>query len=170
MSEAAEATATVEAPAEPPEDESIDYEIELNTPFGIVELEFEPRAKKERKDRERKERQAKKAAEKAALKAKREADKALRRGPPVLLILLIIAIVGVGIALAVWLFARPGEEEEDVPEYLLPAVDGAVPQPPQSFIERARTRIREAVRQGRQASRDAQREQQQRYRGMSNGE
>ena len=154
-----------------PESKDLDYEVELNTPFGIVELEFEPRAKKERKDRERREKAERKAAEKAAaLAAKQtanEAAKAQKSGSllrSLVIALVVIALVAGAIALVTWLFARPGEEDEDVPDELRAAAQEAAPQGP---IARIKSRVKDAVRQGRKASREAQREQQQRYREMT---
>ena len=174
--EAPGATAIADAPpadddaAKAKEGEDLDYEIELNTPFGIVELEFEPRAKRDRKERARKERAERKAAERAALKAKQRAEKEARkgRGGSVLLILLVIALIAGAVALAIWLFARPGEEDEEaVPDYLASPLKGSPAEQPKNAFERARARIRDAIHQGRKASRDAQREQEQRFREMT---
>ena len=173
--EASGATAIADAPpadddaTKSKEGEDLDYEIELNTPFGIVELEFEPRAKRDRKQRERKERAERKAAERAALKAKQRAEKEARagRGGSILLMLLIVMLIAGAVALAIWLFARPGEDEEAVPDYLASPLEGTPVEPPKNAFERARARIRDAIHQGRKASRDAQREQEQRFREMT---
>jgi hypothetical protein len=179
MDEERTATGTAEPPspptAEPAEKRHEDgddheYELELNTPFGIVELEFEPRAKKERKDRERREKQQRLIAEREARAAVKKAERPGKRGGPnsLLIILLVLAIVAGAIALAIWLFARPGEEDQDaIPNEMLkePAVE---PPAPAGFVDKLRARLREAVRQGRRASREAQREQQQRFREISN--
>jgi hypothetical protein len=168
------ATAVVEPapqPAEPAKetDDELEYEIELNTPFGIVELEFEPRARRDRKERARKERAERKAAEKAAAKARELAEREAKGRRSLLLPVLIFLIIAAAVAIAVWLFARPGDDDDDLPEYLATPLEGDVGAPPKSLIAGARGRGRDAIRQGRKASRDAQREQEQRYREMTGG-
>ena len=79
--------------------------------------------------------------------------------------LLVIALIAGAVALAIWLFARPGEEDEEaVPDYLASPLKGSPAEQPKNAFERARARIRDAIHQGRKASRDAQREQEQRFR------
>ena len=83
-----------------------------------------------------------------------------------LIILLVFAMIGAIIAIAYWLFARPGEDEGDV----VPPEFAQEPQPAaQGLLGRARGRIHEAVRAGRQASREAQREQREKFEQMSGG-
>jgi hypothetical protein len=163
-----------------------DYEAELQTPFGKLEFEFEPtvvKQEKDRKKREKAEKEAAKAAEKAAAKASKAAktegdtERALqlsgnemtivaKKGGSRLPLLIIVGLIIGAVILAVWLFARPGEEDEMVPEEF--RNEEAVPATgSQTFMEKARRRIREAVRSGRSASREAQEEQQRRFEQMT---
>ena len=158
-----------------------DYGIDFGTPFGKLEFELQPAESKKRKDDEKRA-QAERDAAKAALKAEKDAAKlakkhggeapvVIRRGGSKLVpILLIFAIIAGSIALAIWLFARPGEEEADVvpPEFRNDEAAAAVVQP-QGFIAQAQQRVRDAVRAGRKASREAQKEQEQRFQGMTKG-
>jgi hypothetical protein len=159
--------------------DSDEYEIEFATPFGKIEFELEPTSSKKRKDDEKRAKaerdEAKVAlkAEKAAAKlAKKHGGEAVpvviqRGGSKLLPILLIFAILAAVVVLAIWLFARPGEEEADVvpPEFL--NEEAAAVAPPQGFVAQARQRIHDAVHAGRKASREAQEEQEQRFQGMT---
>lgn len=158
-----------------------EYEVEFETPFGKLEFEFEPKSSKERKDREKREKQeadAAKAADKARKKAAKQALKleqkglaaepVVKRGSSVLPILIIFAIVAAAVIVAIWLFARPGDEDPDkVPEEFL---NDAPPEPepaPQGFVAKAQARVRDAVRAGKQASRETQREQQKKFEDLT---
>jgi hypothetical protein len=156
-------------------DEGVEYEAEFETPFGKIELEFEPRTRKEKKDaarREKAQRDAEQAAARAeaeaARKAARRAERAARtagRGHRLLIVLLVVAIVGAAIAVAWWLFANPEEGEEDlggVPPELREAEERVAAES-QGALARVRARVREAVRAGRHASREAQQREQSRY-------
>ena len=157
-------------------EEELEYEVEFETPFGKIEFELEPTSSKERKDRERRE-QAEREVAKAAAKAAKQAERQLKKrgaehvversgGSKLLPILVVFLLVAAVIALAIWLFARPGEEEKDVvpPEFRT----GDVPaEEPQSFVAQARQRIRQAVRSGRQASREAQAEQERKFQDLT---
>lgn len=176
------------------EADEVEHEIELMTPFGKLELEFEPTSSKQRREQKQKAKEAAEAAKRAAkeqAKALKEQAKALEKGTKsrtkavkeaataaskkkgggkgkIALILLAIALVGGGIAVAYWLFGRKPEEMESIPsEYrsdeYAPATE------PEGFVAKTRHRIRHAVRAGQQASREAQIEQQQRYEGMTQG-
>ena len=153
----------------PDDDDELEYEVELKTPFGIVELEFEPLAKRQRKEKERRERAERKAVERAARKAIRDAARADRRRTLLrtfVIALAVTVIIGTAVAIAYWLFARPDEVEgEQVPvDYAL--TPGAATEP-QGVLQRLRARVREAIRQGRRASSEAQKEQVRRIRGMT---
>lgn len=165
-------------------DDDAEHEIEFLTPFGKIELELEPTAKKqerERKEREKAERQAAKAEAAAAKRAEQEAAEAragarargivVQRGGGVGKLLVILAVFGLiaaAVGVAVWLFARKPEELERVPpEYR--AVELAEEPEPQGFVAKVRHRLRRALREGQRASRDAQIEQQQRYEGLTRG-
>jgi hypothetical protein len=147
------------------DDSDLERELEFVTPFGKLELEFEPTEKKQKKDRERREkteREAAKAAERAQRKLAKQAEKSARGrggGSRLLLILLVIGLIGAAIAIAWWLFARPSEELEQVPEELR-----VQPEPePHGAVARFRDRIRHAVREGQRASAETQREQLRRF-------
>lgn len=153
-----------------------EYELELETPFGKLEFEFEPKSAKQRKDREKKEK-AERAAATNAARAEKKAQKqgfasaaemaaTPRRGSNLLPILLIFGLIVAAAAIAVWLFARPGEDEDQVPQEFLN--EDAVPvAEPQGFVAKARRRIGHAVRAGRQASREAQREQEAKFQDLT---
>jgi hypothetical protein len=152
------------------DDDDLDYEVEFATPFGKLEFEFEPLAKKDKKDRERKAKAERDAAKKALQAAERAAAKGERNGGrgvlgTLMIVFLVLAIIGAMIAIAYWLFARPGEEEDDLvrPEF------AQEPQPAQGLVGRARGRLRDAIRAGRSASREAQREQREKFEQMSHG-
>ena len=167
------------------QDDDIEYEYEFATPFGKLEFEFEPTSAKKRKEQEKREKAAEQAA-KSEAKAKKQADKQTQEmakkgqqfvaaaqpkggGGKLLPILLIFAIVAGGIALAIWLFARPGDDMTDVVPSEFRNDEIAPVAEPQGFVEKARARIRDAVRAGRNASRDAQEEQQRKYEDMARG-
>ncbi|MHB8375450.1 MAG: hypothetical protein ACYDEB_00630 [Dehalococcoidia bacterium] len=161
------------------EAEEVEHELELLTPFGKLDLEFEPTSKKAERDRKKHE----KAEREAAQAAKREAGDAKKRGKgavttvlekrggghgTLLTVLVAIGLIAAAVGVAVWLFARKPEDLASVPpEYRVP---GAEPEPePQGFVAKARRRLTGAVRAGRQASREAQVEQQQRYEDLTRG-
>ncbi len=162
------------------EDDAAEHEVELMTPFGKLELEFEPTAKKEERDRKKRD----KAEREAAKAAKHEAEAAKKRGKvaatttviekrggghgTLLTVLVILGVLAAAVGVAVWLFARKPEELESVPpEYRAP---GGEPEPePQGFVAKARQRLTHAVHAGQQASREAQVEQQQRYEDLTRG-
>lgn len=161
------------------EDEAAEHEVELLTPFGKLELEFEPTPKKEERDRKKRE----KAEREAAKAAKHEAEAAKKRGKAaaatvvekqggghgtLLTVFVVLAVLAAAVGVAVWLFARKPEDLESVPpEYRAP---GGEPEPePQGFVAKARQRIAHAVHAGQQASREAQVEQQQRYEDLTRG-
>ncbi len=160
------------------DEEEFGYDVDFETPFGKIEFALEPSAVKERKDQERREK-AEKDRAKAAAKAAKKAEKLLKKGDStqqiivreggskLVPILLLFVLVAGAVALAIWLFARPGEAEQDA----IPAEfrnDDAQPEPaPQGFVANAKHRIRHAVRAGRQASRDAQSEQERKFQDLT---
>ncbi|MBF6599862.1 MAG: hypothetical protein IVW36_05065 [Dehalococcoidia bacterium] len=166
------------------DDDAAEHEIEFMTPFGKLELELEPTAKKQerdRKKREKAERQAAKAEAEAARRAEQEAAHA-RAGTraqevvvkggggmgKLLVILAVFGLIAAAAGVAVWLFARePAELERVPPEYR--AVELADEPEPQGLMAKVRHRLRRALREGQRASRDAQIEQQQRYEGLTRG-
>jgi hypothetical protein len=158
-------------------EEELEYEVEFETPFGKIEFELEPTLSKERKDRQRREqaeREAAKAAAKAAKHAekqrkKRDAVPAIERGggSKLLPILVVFLLVAAAVALAIWLFARPGEEENDIVPPEFRSDDVAAEPGPQGFAAKARQRIRHAVRAGRQASREVQAEQERKFQDLT---
>ena len=106
------------------DEEEFGYDVDFETPFGKIEFALEPSAVKERKDRERREKADRDAA-KAAARAAKKAEKQLKRGnaeqqiaagrggSKLVPILLVFLLVAGAVALAIWLFARPGDEEPD---------------------------------------------------------
>ncbi len=156
---------------------NIDYEWQFATPFGKVEFDLDPKdlhEEKERRRTEKAERAAAKKAERIAKLAAKEAEKRGIHGPVVIVkrsnlvpALVIFTIVVAAVGIAIWLFARPGEEDEldAVPPELrnANALAGEAEQPSSGIFGR----IKRAVREGKQASRDAQNEQQQRYEELS---
>jgi hypothetical protein len=163
---------THEEPKQKKQNDDLDYEVEFATPFGKLEFEFEPVRKKEKKDRERKEKAEREAAKKALKAAERAAARSAEsneRGGrgifgTLMIIVLVLALIGAVIALAYWLFARPGEEEDDD---AVPPEFAQEPQPAAGLVARIRGRARDALRAGRQASREAQREQREKFEQMS---
>jgi hypothetical protein len=175
------AIAEAPAPGAPPakakhkDDNELEYEWELETPFGKLELELEPRSRKEdkeRRKREKQERDAAKQAGKLAKKAERAARSAAKKGAAsgevvvvrrgnLAPVLVVFAIIVTAIAIAYWLFARPGAEEEDQipPELRTDESLAAAAREPEGIAGR----LRRAIRAGRQASREAQAEQQRRF-------
>jgi hypothetical protein len=148
-------------------DEELEYEWEFETPFGKVELEIEPRERKEEKERKKREKVERDEAKKAARMAKR-AERAAKKAPAageavvarrgsMLPILIVLGLIVAGIVIAIWLFARP-EEEEQVPEQYRNQEAAAA-----STSEGLGARIRRAIRAGRRASREAQEEQQSKF-------
>ena len=147
-------------------DDDLEYEVELATPFGKLEFEFEPLTRKMKKDRERKAKAEREAAKKQAAelvkRAEREASRA--RGGGGASRLMVVGVLAGAVILAYWLFARPEEEDAVPPEF----ASATEPQPAaQGFIGRARARVREAIRAGRRASREAQREQREKFERMT---
>ena len=119
------------------DDDELEYEWELETPFGKIEFELEPAERKEQKERERKEKAEREAAKQAAKLAKKaeQAAKKQAAAPGEMVVvkrsnlvpaLVIFAIVVAGIALAYWLFARPGDEDADVVPEEFRAADAPV--------------------------------------------
>lgn len=168
-------------------EDPIEYEYEFSTPFGKLEFEFEPTDAKERRDALKREKAAAQALKDEA-KAKKKADAQAKKlaakgqqfamaavaqpkggGGKLIPMLVIFGIVAGAIALAIWLFARPGEEADDVvpAEFLnaeaMPAAE------PQGFVAKMRARAREAVHAGRKASREVQAEQQRKFEDMTRG-
>jgi hypothetical protein len=152
------------------DEDDLEYEVEFATPFGKLEFEFEPLDKKAKKDADRKAK-AERAAAKKAMALAKAAERAPKAGgstgggPSRLLVtLLVIGVIGGAIIIAYWLFARPGEEENEV----IPPEFANAPEPvAQGFAARARSRLSEAIRAGRKASRDAQREQREKFERMT---
>ena len=156
---------------------NIDYEWQFATPFGKVEFDLDPKDLHEEKERRRQEKKARAEAKKAERLAKLAAKEAEKRGihVPVVIVkrnnllpaLVIFAIVVTAVGIAIWLFARPGEEDEldAVPPELrnANALAGEAEQPSGGIFGR----IKKAVREGKKASREAQNEQQQRYEELS---
>jgi uncharacterized protein HemX len=164
-------------------DDEPEHEIEFMTPFGKLELEFEPTTKKEerdRKKREKAEREAAKAEAAAAKRAEQEAEDAKKRpsskqvevvaksggAGKLIVILAVLGLIAAAIGVAVWLFARKPEDLERVPpEYRAVELEPE----PEGFVPKMRHRLRHALREGQQASREAQMEQQQRYEDLTQG-
>jgi hypothetical protein len=154
------------------DDGDIEYEVEFATPFGKLEFEFEPLAKKERKDRERKDKAERDAGKKAREAAEKALARAGREGGGGLLsrlfvVVLVLGIIAALIGIAYWLFARPGEEDEvdAVPD----DVAGEPAPARQGFAAKARGRVTDAISAGRGASREAQREQREKFRQAAGG-
>jgi hypothetical protein len=159
-------------------EEDLDYEWEFDTPFGKLEFELEPRKTHEEKERKRQAKAeadaARKAAKKTAKLAKLAAKEAEKRGidGPVVIVkrsnlvpaLVIFTIIAVGVGVAIWLFARPDEIEDEIPAELRKdgAYAAAEPEPSGPM-----GRLKHAIRAGRKASREAQDEQQRRFEEMT---
>ena len=148
--------------------EGQEYEWEFETPFGKVEFEVQPKPLFDRKERQRKEKEEREAAKKARAEKRRLERMGIPEGAEVVIvkrsnwlpILAVFVLVVVAIAVAYWLFARPEEHDDEVPEELrIP--DGVAAVTPQQGIV---GRIKNAVREGRKASKQAQDEQMQRFR------
>jgi hypothetical protein len=188
VAERPEAAAPVEVKAdkrkkpkkEKEQDDDLEREIEFSTPFGKIELEFEPtssKQKREERQREKERADGEKSAAKAAKKAARQLEErgaaaveATRKGGSVLVpVLIVLGLVIAAVIVAFWLFARPGAETEQVPEqYRNPELE-PVAEAPQDFVTSARQRIGQAIRAGKQASREAQQEQERRYQDLTRG-
>lgn len=154
-------------------EEDFGYDVDFETPFGKIEFAMEPASVKEQKDQERRGN-----AEREAAKAAKQAEKRLKQGAPervvvrggggkLVPILLIFLLVAGAVALAIWLFARPGEEEPDVVPAEFRNDDAPAEPEPQGFAAKAQQRIRQAVRLGRQASREAQAEQERKFQDLT---
>lgn len=160
---------------EPPDDN--EKELELETPYGKVELEFEPQSsKKEERKKRREERAAaralKRASKKAAAAPEAAADVVQKasggRGGKILLVLAIIVAVSAFIAVAWWLFARPPDDVfDEVPDEFRGPEDESASEAPQGLAAKANQRFRSAIRAGQRASRDEQLEQEQRVRELT---
>ncbi len=157
------------------EEDEPEYEVEFQTPFGKLEFEFEPLTSKHKRDKKRAEQAERDTKKKAAEAAKKAEARVMKQassggGGKLLLVILVIGAVMALIALAIWLFARPGIDDEAVPpEFRTDGVADPAMAEPQGFAGRARARIRSAVRAGRHASREAQQEQEQRFENMTQG-
>ncbi len=155
------------------QEEEPEYELEFETPFGKIEFEVEPHSSKERRDRRKREK-AEQAVAKAAARAEKQlakrGDKPAGRGGSLLTVLLIFTIIAAAVAIAIWLFARPGPEEQDQvpPEFLTPEGEPIAVEP-QGFLPKMRRRIGTAIRAGRKASREAQQAQERRFEELSRG-
>ena len=158
-------------------DDDFGYDVDFETPFGKMEFAIEPASVKARKDEERREK-AESDAAKAAAKAAKQAEKQLKKGKPeqiivqrggskLVPILLIFLLVAGAVALAIWLFARPGAEDQDAVPQEFRKDDAPVEPEPQGFVAKAQQRIGQAVRAGRQASREAQAEQDQKFKDLT---
>jgi hypothetical protein len=152
------------------EEDDLEREIEFVTPFGKIELEFEPTDRRKKKDKERREkaaRQAAKAAEKAQQKLAEQRARAEKGGGggKLLIILLVVGLIGAAIAVAWWLFARPADELDRVPEDLRVRTDPE----PQGAFAKIRNRVREGIRAGQKASSETQKEQTRRYEEITGG-
>ena len=154
-------------------DDSADYELNFETPFGKIEFEVEPADSKAKRDRRKREKAeaaavlaAAKAASKAAKRSKPAREKSGGRGGTLLAVLLVFTIIAAAIAVAIWLFARPGpEEQEQVPD----EYRNREPEPVAAAPQGIAGRLRNAVRAGRQASREAQTEQERRFEDLTRG-
>jgi hypothetical protein len=151
--------------------DELEYEVGFDTPFGKLEFELEPRSLKRERDERRKERaarEAQRAALFAARKAEEQAIKAEKRRarmPVFLAVMAALAIIGAFIVLAVWLFARPGDEaDESVPPELRGNDDG---DEAPGIVNGIRRRVRDGIRGGKQASREAQEEQRRKFEEMA---
>jgi hypothetical protein len=145
--------------------EGQEYEWEFETPFGKVEFEVEPKASWERKEQQRREKAAREAARKERAEKRRLQRMGIPAGSEVVIVkrsnwlpvLTVFVIVLIAVGVAYWLFARPGEQDDEVPsefrsdEATSPAQSGIV------------GRFKRALREGRRASREAQDEQMQRF-------
>jgi hypothetical protein len=160
------------------DEDEFGYDVDFETPFGKIEFALEPSSVKERKDRERREK-AERDAAKAAAKTAKKAEKPLRKrdleqqivvrdaGSKLVPILLIFLLVAGAVALAIWLFARPGEEEQDAVPPEFRNEDAPAEPEPLGFAAMARQRVRNAVRAGRQASRETQAEQERKFQDLT---
>ncbi len=184
--EANTAPVAIDPPAKPEKkgkaakEDDVEYEVEFETPFGKIEFELEPLETKERRDQARREK-AERDAAKIAAKAARKAEQRLRSGKPeqiavstgggskLVPMLLIFLLVAGAVALAIWLFARPGTEDEDAipPEFRNTDDDAATEPEPLGFAAKAQHRISNAIHAGRQASREAQSEQERRFEDLT---
>jgi hypothetical protein len=166
------------------DDEAVEYEWEFETPFGKIEFELDPKARHEEKERLRREKSEREEAKKAAKAAKKSERQAIKMGlrdvdvaaaaagqlaivkrSNWLPVLVVFALVAIAVIVAVWLFARPGEDETDVvpEEFRADGVPAAAP-PPQGLAGR----LKQAIRAGKKASREAQAEQQRRFEESTN--
>jgi hypothetical protein len=162
----------------PKDEEEFGYDVDFETPFGKIEFALEPSSVKERKDRERREK-AERDAAKAAAKTAKKAEKQLRTrsaeqplvvrgaGSKLVPILLVFLLVAGAVALAIWLFAQPGEEEQAAVPPEFRNEDAPAEPEPLGFAAMARQRVRNAVRAGRQASRETQAEQERKFQDLT---
>jgi hypothetical protein len=166
------------------DDEELEYEWEFETPFGKLEFELDPKARHEEKERLRREKAEREEAKKAARAAKKSERQAIKMGlrdvdvaaaaagqivivrrSNWLPVLLVFALVAAAVIVAVWLFARPGDDDTDVvpEEFRADGAPAAAP-PPQGIAGR----LKQAIRAGKKASREAQAEQQRRFEETTN--
>ena len=143
--------------------DDLEYEVEFETPFGKLEFEFEPKALKKKRDERRRQR-AVREAERAALAAKRKAEeqaikaeKRRRQFPVFMAVFLGIILLASLIALAFWLFARPDDNDEEMPPELREDTSQA------GVVDRIKRRVRAGIREGKRASREVQDEQRRRF-------
>ena len=166
------------------DDDDLEYEWEFETPFGKIEFELDPKARHEEKERLRREKSEREEAKKAAKAAKKSERQAIKMGlrevdvaaaaagqlvivkrSNWLPVLLVFALVAAAVIVAVWLFARPGDDDTDVvpEEFRADGAPAAAP-PPQGIAGR----LKQAIRAGKKASREAQAEQQRRFEESTN--
>jgi hypothetical protein len=151
--------------------EDIEYEVGFDTPFGKLEFEIEPRSLKKQRDARRKERAAREAQRATLLAARKAEEQAIKaekrrsRAPFFFAVLLVLVALAALIALAVWLFARPGDDDEsELPPELRSDADAAEPQ---GVFGRLKRRVTAGIREGKKASREAQEEQRRKFEEMA---
>ncbi len=165
------------------DDEDLEYEWEFETPFGKLEFELDPKARHEEKERLRREKAEREEAKKAAKAAKkseklaqkmglRNADIAAAAAGQLVIVkrsnwlpvLFVFTVVAAAAIIAIWLFARPDEDETDVVPEEFRADGAAAVVPPQGIA----ARLKHAIHAGKKASREAQAEQQRRFEETTN--
>ncbi len=158
-------------------DEDPEREIEFSTPFGKLEFEFEPTSSKQKRDARKREKQeadaenaAAKALKKRPLAVADASEIAAEGGGSALVpVLLVLGLIIGGVALAFWLFARPGDDADLVPDEYLNPETAPMSAEPQGLVAKVRHRVRHAVRAGKRASREAQSEQERRFQDLTSG-
>ena len=152
--------------------DELEYEVGFDTPFGKLEFELEPRSLKAKRDKRRKERAAREAQRAAVLavrKAEEDAIKAEKRRtrlPIFLAVLVGFAVIAALIALAVWLFARPGDDDADIPPELRSG-DLDADESQGGLFARLKRRVTKGIREGKRASLEAQEEQRRKFEEMA---